>query len=302
MGKKLTWAPFIQSEQGVGKTFLIRLLRAMLGGENVGVVRPSDLINRFNAWALGSAVMVLDEIKIPRASRDMVDSFVNKLISDDDVTIEKKGQDVYSTRNTTNYLALTNHRNALHFRGRERRWWVVFSPVKGVKEEIESTFGLAHDTYFEKLHECLHYPGNIRKHFLEHVISDQFRRTIRAPITDDYQQIVFEEKRLLPGYEEAEVMIQEQDPCWNSTYILTKPFFNELMMRMDAPHELKAPFAKTRLLLELGYETDTTRIYLDKIAHRYYYKGRVDRAGIERKYRELKWIKKEGTRSGKETV
>ena len=275
-GTKLTWAPFIQSVQGVGKTFIIRLMRAVLGSENVGVIRPTDLINRFNGWAVGSAVTILDEIKIPKRNRDEIDNFVNKLVSDMDVTIEKKGHDIYSTRNTTNYLALTNHKNALHFRGYERRWWVVFCPIKDVKEEIQERFHIDHDTYFEKLHECLSYPGQLRKYFLERTISQEFSRAIRAPITKDYEGIVIQEKRLLPGFEDAELLLAHNSNVWyNNKYIVTKVFFEDLKLNTEHQHEIRSPYSKARILQELGYEMNEQRLCFNNKQYHFYTKGRV---------------------------
>ena len=294
-GKKLTWAPFIQSVQGVGKTFIIRLMRAILGSENVGVVRPTDLINRFNGWAIGSAVTIFDEIKIPKRNRDEIDSFVNKIVSDMDVTIEKKGQDIYSTRNTTNYLALTNHKNALHFRGYERRWWVVFCPIKDIKEEIKEQFKIDHDTYFEKLHECLDFPGQLRKYFLEREISHEFSRTIRAPITKDYEEIVVQEKRLLPGYEEAELLLLQGNGVWyNKRYIVTKEFFKDLLFT-DQPLDIRSPYSKARILQELGYEASTQRLYFGGEQYNLYTKGHVSMKYINQQFFEYgRQLRKKG--------
>jgi hypothetical protein len=63
-GRLIHWAPLIQGIQGLGKSFIGRLIAAVIGGKNVGKVSPASVSSGFNGYATGVSVNVLEEISI----------------------------------------------------------------------------------------------------------------------------------------------------------------------------------------------------------------------------------------------
>lgn len=132
-GRKVRWAPFIWSEEGIGKELMVMLMRAVLGAENVNGVTQGELQSDFSDWKKDCCVAVLDEIKQEqggaRAARALRDQ-LKDVIANDRVRVHPKGGKGFQILNVTNYMAFSNHKDALAFETAEgdRRWFVLFCP------------------------------------------------------------------------------------------------------------------------------------------------------------------------------
>ena len=154
-GKKIPWAPIIQGVQGSGKSFFGAIVRKCLGdvfvpGNNtiqprghVRVVQPSDLANSggFTDWANGRAVTIFEEIYIQGGSKWALTNIVKPYISEHIVSLNRKGSvGSFDIPNRTNYIAFTNHRDAVPLEASDRRWFVLFATLLDALVTADSAY------------------------------------------------------------------------------------------------------------------------------------------------------------------
>lgn len=126
-GQLLKWAPILIGAEGVGKGFIGELARAVVGAKNFKVVGPTDIANSggFTDWAQGGVVGVLDEVFVSGGRKYEAYNTIKQYITNENIAINRKGYSGIETVNTTNYIALSNHADALPVNDRDRRWFVV---------------------------------------------------------------------------------------------------------------------------------------------------------------------------------
>jgi Family of unknown function (DUF5906) len=177
-GVKIRWAPLIKGIEGDGKSVLGNLMMAVMGMANVGIVSPSVLGTGFTAWAAGRCVNVLEEIRMVGHNRHDVLNTIKPYITNDQVTIHPKGVNEYVAPNTVNYIAFTNHHDALPLEDTDRRWWVQFTPFHNQDELLL----VADSAYFSRLFDSIrdHAPG-LRKWLLDYQLAPAFNPKGQAP-------------------------------------------------------------------------------------------------------------------------
>lgn len=142
-GRKILWSPVIVGMPGDGKTTIAKMLTAAMGRKHTQVVGPEALNSDFNGWAEGKCVTTFEEIRAKGHSRH---DFMNKLkplITNEVVDIVSKGQNSRNVLNCTNYLALSNFRDALVLDADDRRWGVFFTRFESraqVLREMDSEY------------------------------------------------------------------------------------------------------------------------------------------------------------------
>lgn len=142
-GCKILWSPVIVGMPGDGKTTIAKMLTAAMGRKHTQVVGPEALNSDFNGWAEGRCVTTFEEIRAKGHSRH---DFMNKLkplITNDVVDIVAKGANSRNVLNCTNYLALSNFRDALVLDADDRRWGVFFTRFESraqVLREMDSPY------------------------------------------------------------------------------------------------------------------------------------------------------------------
>ena len=124
---------------------------------HVKVVLPSDLTNSggFTDWANGRAITIFEEIYIQGGQKWALSNIVKPYVSEPIVTINRKGQ--AGTRdipNRTNYLAFTNHRDAVPLERGERRWFVIFATM--LDRLLDADRDARNDVYFPALWRAFH--------------------------------------------------------------------------------------------------------------------------------------------------
>lgn len=158
-GRKILWAPVLVGQQGDGKTTIASILQIAMGRKNVSPVQPETLFSEFTGWAEGRCVRVLEEIRVIDKGRTSVMDKLKPMITNDVIEVVLKGQNGVDMVNVTNYIALTNHIDALAVDEGDRRWGVWRTRFKDrahVKRELKRE-------YWEKLHEAVKAnPGVIR--------------------------------------------------------------------------------------------------------------------------------------------
>lgn len=190
-GVKIRWAPLIKGIEGDGKSVVGTLMAAVMGQPNVRNVSPKVLGTDFTGWGEGSALVVLEEIKLTGHNRHDILNAVKPFITNDTVEIHRKGQDGYDAINTTNYLAFTNFADALPLTDTDRRYMIVFTPYTRSDDLAAAIVGGGNTKdvlaeYFRELNETIQqHRGVLRRWLLDHKIDENFRPNSAAPATEE---------------------------------------------------------------------------------------------------------------------
>ena len=183
-GRKMNWSIVLQGVPGSGKTYFADVMKLLLG-DGVRSLGASSIGGRFNGWATGCLLNVVEEIRVAGSNRYEILDMIKPLISNDMIQIEEKGKDHRTVPNFTSYLMLTNHKDALPLGDNDRRYCVIFSKIQ-TEEQLYEVFGGEEGTerYFDELF------GKSRKHsdelarfFTDYVLPDSFKPFGRAPVT-----------------------------------------------------------------------------------------------------------------------
>ena len=168
-GRKILWAPVIVGAQGDGKTTIGKIVQMAMGRRNVSPVSPEALFSDFTSWAEGKAVRVLEEIRVMDKGRSSVMDKLKPMITNDVVDVVKKGKDGSDVANVTNYIALTNHMDALAIDEGDRRWGVWRTRFK----DHDQVRGELDDAYWRRLHDAIgKFPSVIRGWLMNVDLSD----------------------------------------------------------------------------------------------------------------------------------
>lgn len=179
-GRKIRWSPFMFGTPGAGKSFFHNLLAAAMGPDNVRPLAAETLIKSpFNEWANGSAIVTIEEIKVPDTSARETDSKLKPLITNDTVEIHPKRAKSYPVINVTNYLLFSNYADGLPLTEDDRRYMAL----KAAPSRAE-TVALSESGYFVELFGALEKnSGAVRKLLLEWEFCPEFDPNGHAPWT-----------------------------------------------------------------------------------------------------------------------
>lgn len=210
-GKLLSWAPLVQGIEGVGKTFFCDLFKLMFGYKNVGVVGPTEVLSSYDGWAAGKMINVLEELRIHGANRYQVINKMKEYIGNQSFRITEKYVAGHEIKNTANYIAFTNHKNCIPLHDKDRRWWVIFVNVNTI-EEFEERIGKHHTEYFNDLFGAIkRHHKEILKFFADYEITEEFKKTDRAPLTGEKLSMIATEEESLDGLAEIKAIIDSQE-------------------------------------------------------------------------------------------
>jgi hypothetical protein len=168
-GTKILWAPIVCGIEGDGKSSIANILSAAMGGSNVKEVGTGDIKSGFNDWAEGAAVVAMEELRVKGHNRHDVMNALKPVISNPRVSVNRKGLGRYDAINFTNYLAFTNHEDALVLDQGNRRWQAFFSRHSRRDEMLKEY----HPEYWEAFHDAYRLnPEIIRGWLMDFDISD----------------------------------------------------------------------------------------------------------------------------------
>lgn len=185
-GQKIRWAPFIQSAEGAGKTYLAKLMRKVLGKGHVRAIGDETIKKGWTEWSFGKQLVVLEEVHATGASRHSVMNMLKGLITNDDIPIEQRNRDSREEENRTNYLLFSNHHDALALTPNDRRYFVLKSPMQHKSQVL--SLGV---DYFVNLFGFLEkHPGAFRSFLLDWEISSTFVPDGHAPRTKYVAEMV----------------------------------------------------------------------------------------------------------------
>ncbi len=288
-GKRILWAPVIQSIQGVGKSFFGELLRACLGDRNVGTVSPTQVTSDFNGWATNVCVNVLEELRVKGHNRYEATNALKPLITDRMIQINEKGVKPYMTYNTANYMCFTNYKDALPLDGDDRRWWVIFAPIQCLSEMSEYV-GCSSGVYFSRLFDAISSEGKgesnasqLRKWFLEYPITSEFKRIKQAPMTHHKLDMIATEESGMDGLLEVKEMIASGETPFVTKKAISQADLNSAIA-FEHP-ELEVTKATIRVILKkLGYTLGNGLVKIDGKPRRVWTRGGMSNDDIRAEF------------------
>jgi hypothetical protein len=122
--KKPKHALIIQGEvNGTGKSFIGKVLAAILHSANVAVVPQNGLAGRFNSWAAQAKLILIEELRA--GDRMAVKEALHDIVTEDTISVERKGVDPIKVDNCFGVLAFTNDDAALSLDKTDRRYLVI---------------------------------------------------------------------------------------------------------------------------------------------------------------------------------
>lgn len=196
-GRKIRWAPVIQSGQGAGKNLLLNAVAGAIGVKNFRGVDPGSLQSNFNDWFLNAHLINVDELHTAGGIRSKEMNAVKGLISNDKVSVNEKYRNVREIDNVANVVITTNHLSSLKLEDSDRRYFVVESPLQR-KSQIAA---ITETGWFRKRGEWLTAnPGAVRAWFLARDIPEAFPYDGPAPVTRARNRVI--------DYSRSDVFIQ----------------------------------------------------------------------------------------------
>lgn len=178
-GVKVRWAPYIWGPEGVGKSFLASVLDSCLGGRaNVTRLGGRVLTSDFSGWSDGRAVTVIEEVYQAGHVYD-VPEVLKTPITEDTISIHKKGKEAYDAPNFTNYLIFSNHADGIPVTESDRRYFFIETGIS-----TEDARSLSEEGFFSRLFDAVRaHPGQLRRWLLELPVHVEFEPSGRAPVT-----------------------------------------------------------------------------------------------------------------------
>ena len=133
-GAKLAQAIVVHGPEGAGKTLLGELV-GILYGKNYTLIEQYHLQNEFNGWMHGKQFVVGDEISgTGSAEHRRTADKLKHYITGKHITINRKNKEPYDLDNCCNFFFTTNHPDAFHLSGDDRRYFIVKLPNPQKKE------------------------------------------------------------------------------------------------------------------------------------------------------------------------
>ncbi len=132
-GVKIHWAPLIKGKQGIGKSYLLRVMKHVLGRTNVREVTTEEITSEFNPWAEASQIVFIEEIMA--IGRREITNKLKPIVTSPTITINDKGVKRYVIPNRMNLCLFSNEEVPLLLDDDDRRFFVYESPLRDQGEE-----------------------------------------------------------------------------------------------------------------------------------------------------------------------
>jgi hypothetical protein len=185
-GVKIRWAPYVHGVPGDGKSFFSELVAVAMGGQNVRSLNGSTLESNFTDWAVGYALVAIEEMKQHGHNRYDIMNRIKPFITNSQVEIHPKGKASYTAPNVSNYIIFSNYLDGAPVDEGDRRYMFVSSQLTTPEAQR-----LTQDGYFTRLFDAIHArPGAIRKWLLEYELHQEFDANGRAPDTEVKRTVI----------------------------------------------------------------------------------------------------------------
>lgn len=130
--RKVNYALLFRGAQGTGKSWIGRMMTAIIGSPNVVFPSNDEVLSNWTVWTEGSSLAVIEEL-MARGRLDMANR-LKPIITEPTLRIEEKKRSIYTIPNHLNLIAFTNHEDALPIEAGDRRWLVISSAMKPMDE------------------------------------------------------------------------------------------------------------------------------------------------------------------------
>lgn len=178
-GVKIRWSPYVHGVPGDGKSFWSEVIAVAMGGQNVRSLNGSTLESNFTDWAVGYAVVAIEEMKQHGHNRYDIMNRVKPFITNTVVEVHPKGKPSYTAPNVSNYIIFSNYLDGAPVDEGDRRYMFLSSQLTSEKARELTEAG-----YFKGLFEAVQgHGGAIRKWLLEMPLHEEFDANGRAPDT-----------------------------------------------------------------------------------------------------------------------
>ena len=153
-GKKAQWATVLQGCEGNGKTFLMSCVEYGVGLSVTHRPNPEDLQEKFNTYVEGNLFIAVEEVHM-EGRRDILDR-LKKYLTNNRIEIRGMQKDKRMADNLTNWMFLTNYKDAVLKSRNDRRYAVFFTAQQDASDLVRD--GMDGD-YFPKLWEWVRNGG-----------------------------------------------------------------------------------------------------------------------------------------------
>jgi len=267
-GKRINWAILLQGAQGTGKSYFAKVLEWVLG-TNAKSLDPSALGERFTGWAHGSVINIVEEIRIKGDDKWRIMDRLKPFITNSMIQIEEKGRDHRTVPNFTNYLLLTNYKDALPITNDDRRFCVMYGRIQNESELFDYFGGRdAASDYFETLFsESEKHAGALKTYLLTRAISEDFKASGRAPDTQSRQAMI--QATISPEQCSVEDLINKHDCAVINGLILDVTW---LAKQCEIDGEMLPPTRTlAHILNDMGYQQiEGRRLKIQKTGNCHY--------------------------------
>jgi hypothetical protein len=185
-GVKVRWAPYVHGVQGDGKSFFSELAAVAMGGQNVRSLNGSTLESNFTDWAVGYALVAIEEMKQHGQNKYDIMNRLKTFITNSQIEIHPKGKASYTAPNVSNYIIFSNYLDGAPVDEGDRRYMFLSSRLTTAEAQR-----LTQEDYFKRLFDAIHgHQGAIRKWLLGYQLHQEFDANGRAPDTDVKRTVV----------------------------------------------------------------------------------------------------------------
>lgn len=193
-GVKFQWCPVLQGAEGNGKTVISWCVAEALGRHYTHWIDAKGLVSDFNAFLDNKLLIAVEELRAQEHADEIVEKLKTYITGGAGVQIQKKGVDQFTTRIVCNFIANTNHKDAVRKTpDNARRFAIFFSPHQSKAEMLAD--GMDGD-YFHRLYKWLREEGGfaiVSELLHTYPIPDEFNpatKLQRAPDTSTTEQVI----------------------------------------------------------------------------------------------------------------
>lgn len=188
-GRKIPWAPVIQSAEGAGKGVFKAIVRHCMGQSYTHFPNAKELADsgsKFNAWMRHKTFILADEIKVDDR-RDMIE-VLKPMITEEHIEVQAKGFDQKIEDNFANWAFFSNYKDCIPTDANSRRFALFFLSIQSTADMVARGMG---DTYFKGLYDWLRADGlaHIAHYFQTYEIAEG-EIAMRAPDTSSTAEAV----------------------------------------------------------------------------------------------------------------
>ena len=120
--ERVRWSPVIRGAHGIGKGTFQHLAKAVMGSNSVSVVNNlKGITSQFAGERALTRLLVVDECY---SKGDVAMEAFKPIVTDDMIPVERKGDQLFTTRATHNTIIFSNHHQPFKSAETERRWYV----------------------------------------------------------------------------------------------------------------------------------------------------------------------------------